>query len=121
MSHFDPGPGLRQRGLASYYSNRLAGRRTASGQPYRPERLTAAHRVLPLGTRLRVLRLDGRGQATGHVVEVVVNDRGPYHRDRVIDLSLAAARRLDMLGPGVVPVELEVLEVPPRRPRSRTR
>ena len=66
-----------------------------------------------VGTEVRVIRLDRKGSPTGHAVIVRVNDRGPYARARIIDLSYAAARRLAMLGPGVVPVELEVLSVPP--------
>ena len=96
------------RGLASYYSDALAGRPTASGEPYDPRQLTAASRDLPFGTRVRVTRED-----TGAQVVVRVNDRGPFrdHR-RILDLSRAAAERLDMIRRGVVPIRAEIL---PRR------
>lgn len=94
------------RGKASYYSVRLAGRKTASGQPYDPELLTAAHRSLPFGTRVRVVRED-----TGHAVIVTINDRGPFAgQDRIIDVSGRAACTLEMIRAGVVSVRVEVLE-----------
>lgn len=94
------------RGEASYYANSLSGRRTASGERYDPNKLTAANRSLPFGTKLRVTRVD-----TGKSVIVRVNDRGPFgHRRRVLDLSRAAARELDMLGKGLVEVEAVVVE-----------
>lgn len=94
-------------GKASYYSSRLAGRKTASGQPYDPELLTAAHRSLPFGTRVRVVRED-----TGHAVTVTINDRGPFAgQDRIIDVSGRAAHMLEMHRAGVVSVRVEVLEV----------
>ncbi|MDZ4694283.1 MAG: septal ring lytic transglycosylase RlpA family protein [Deltaproteobacteria bacterium] len=108
-------PGLRQRGKASFYSSSLAGRPTASGEPYRPEKRTAAHLELPLGTVVRVYRLSKDGVATGQSVEVRINDRGPYGPGRILDLSLAAARALDMVRTGVVLVEVEVLSVPEKR------
>ncbi len=94
------------RGQASYYHNSLAGNPTASGEPYDPNKLTAANRSLPLGTRLRVTRVD-----TGKSVVVRVNDRGPFgRRTRILDLSRAAAKELDMLKAGVVQVQAEVLK-----------
>jgi rare lipoprotein A len=105
--------GAVQLGYASYYSDTLEGNPTASGAPYDPTELTAAHRTLPLGTRVAVTRTD-----TGRSVVVLVNDRGPYAGTRrIVDLSRAAARRLDMLRAGVVPVRLEVLSVPASRAR----
>jgi rare lipoprotein A len=96
-----------QEGHASYYGDGFDGRRTASGERYDPRKLTAAHRSLPLGTRVRVTRTSGG--VDGPSVEVRVNDRCGCTHGRVIDLSLAAARRLHMLGSGVVPVRIEVL------------
>jgi rare lipoprotein A len=94
------------RGEASYYASSLAGRRTASGQRYDPRRMTAAHRKLPFGTKLRVTRVD-----TGKTVVVTVNDRGPFgRRRRILDLSRAAAEKLGMIRRGVVEVRAEVLE-----------
>jgi rare lipoprotein A len=95
------------RGEASYYSDALAGRTTASGAPYDPAAFTAAHRSLPFGTVVRVRRLP-RGPA----VYARVTDRGPFgRRGRIIDLSRAAAERLGMLRIGVVPVVVEVLRL----------
>jgi rare lipoprotein A len=94
----------RQAGLASWYGPGLHGRRTASGTVHTGAALTAAHRSLPFGTRVRVTNLEN-----GRAVVVVVDDRGPFVRGRVIDLSLAAARRLGMVRDGVVPVRLEVV------------
>jgi rare lipoprotein A len=82
----------------------LYGRRTASGTVHTGAALTAAHRSLPFGTRVRVTNLEN-----GRAVVVVVDDRGPFVRGRVIDLSRAAARRLGMVRDGVVPVRLEVI------------
>jgi rare lipoprotein A len=89
-------------GLASWYADRFHGRPTASGQPYDEAALTCAHRTAPFGTRLRVTDLDG-----GRSVVVTVNDRGPHVAGRVVDLSRAAAERLDMLGRGLVRVRVE--------------
>jgi rare lipoprotein A len=102
-----------QSGRASYYSDRLAGRRTAAGERYDPQAYTAAHRTLPLGTVVDVARADGR-----HVV-VRINDRGPYAHGRVIDLSRRAATDLGMIRAGVLDVVLRVLWVPPRKRRRR--
>jgi len=88
--------------VASYYANVLEGNPTASGEPYEPGRYTAAHKSLPLGTELRVAY--GR-----EAVEVVVNDRGPFVEGRDIDLSLAAAGEIGLIGPGTAPVRVTVL------------
>ena len=102
-------------GRASYYSDALAGRSTASGEPYDPSQLTAASRDLPFGTRVRVTRLSGAGEAMGSVV-VRVNDRGPFgDRSRILDLSRAAAERLDMIRAGVITIRAEVLRSPSDR------
>jgi rare lipoprotein A len=94
-----------QRGLATFYGAEQQGGPTASGERFDRHRLTAAHRTLPLGTRVRVTNT-----RNGRSVEVRINDRGPYGgHGRIIDLSEAAARRLDMIDAGVVPVVVEVL------------
>ncbi len=95
-------------GRASYYSDALAGRSTASGEPYDPTQLTAASRDLPFGTRVRVVRVvDGQDVAS---VVVRINDRGPFRdHSRILDLSRAAAERLDMIRAGVITIRAEVL------------
>jgi rare lipoprotein A len=91
-------------GEASYYGRELAGNRTASGERFNPQALTAAHRTLPMGTRLRVTN-----QANGRSVIVRVNDRGPFARGRIIDVSLAAAQQIQMVRSGKAQVKLEIL------------
>ena len=92
-------------GAASYYADRFHGRQTASGERYDRNAYTAAHRRLPFGTKVQVTRLD-----TGSSVEVRINDRGPFVKGRVIDLSYAAAKRLGMLRKGVVKVRVVSLD-----------
>lgn len=99
--------GSQQRGLVSMYGDQLAGKKTASGEAFDPAALTMAHPTLPFGTRVRVTNVENRRS-----VVVVVNDRGPFVRGRIADLSEAAARRLGMIADGVVEALLEVL--PPR-------
>src|SRR3712207_3406 len=89
-------------GEASYYGHELAGNRTASGERFDPYGLTAAHRTLPLGTRLRVTNV-----ANGKSVIVRINDRGPFVRSRLIDVSLGAAREINMVRAGKAQVRLE--------------
>ena len=91
-------------GQASYYAEELAGQPTASGEPFEPEALTAAHRTLPLGSRIRVTNL-----RNDESVIVRVNDRGPFAKRRVVDLSKAAAREIGMLKRGTARVRLELL------------
>lgn len=91
-------------GEASYYHDSLAGNPTASGTPYRPAALTAAHPTLPLGSKVRVTSL-----ANGRSVVVEVNDRGPFAKDRVIDLSRAAAQQLGMISSGHADVRLALV------------
>jgi rare lipoprotein A len=95
-------PAEGQRGKASYYGASLQGHKTASGEPFDLHALTAAHRTLPFGTRVRVTNL-----ANGRQVVVRINDRGPYVGGRIIDLSEEAARRLDCIGQGVADVRIE--------------
>lgn len=94
-----------EEGLASWYGEPYHGRVAASGEVYDMEELTAAHRTLPFNTTVKVHRLD-----TGASVVVRINDRGPIPDDRIIDLSKAAARKLGMLEPGIVPVALQVVK-----------
>jgi rare lipoprotein A len=99
------GPGATQEGVASWYGPGFHGKATTSGEVYDQHQLTAAHPSLPLGTRVAVTNLSNDRQ-----VEVRINDRGPFARSRVIDLSYAAAQSLDMIGPGTAPVRIEVLD-----------
>jgi rare lipoprotein A len=95
-----------QRGLASVYSEHLNGKRTASGERYDSNSLTAAHRTLPLGAEVRVTNLDN-----GKSVRVRVNDRGPHIQGRIVDLSSRAAAALGMHS-GVARVKIEILTQP---------
>ncbi|GBL53483.1 rare lipoprotein A [Pseudomonas citronellolis] len=97
--------GYRAEGTASYYGRAHHGKKTASGERFDQHALTAAHRSLPFGTRLKVTNLDN-----GRSVVVRVNDRGPFGRGRIIDLSRAAAERLNMLRSGTAPVRLEAID-----------
>ena len=99
--------GWRQTGRASWYGGRWAGRKTASGERFNPRAYTAAHRKLPLGTEIEVRRPDNQ-----RTVRVRINDRGPYSGKRILDLSKAAAAKLDMIRTGVAHVELQVLALP---------
>lgn len=94
---------FRERGLASWYGRKFHGQSTASGEPYDMYAMTAAHKTLPLPSYVRV-----RNPANGREVILRVNDRGPFHDDRIIDLSYTAALQLDLLR-GVAPVEIERL------------
>lgn len=94
-----------QKGKASFYADRFEGTPTASGEKYRHNRLTAAHKTLPFGTRVRVTNL-GNNES----VEVVINDRGPFVEDRVIDLSRSAAEKLGFINQGLADVQLEVVD-----------
>jgi rare lipoprotein A len=92
-----------QQGEASYYADSLQGNKTASGEPYDSNALTAAHLTLPFGTRVKVTYLE-----TGKSVEVTINDRGPHAKGRIIDLSGAAADRIGLREAGHGEVKLEI-------------
>ena len=94
-----------EQGIASWYGASFDGLRSASGEIFDSAQLTAAHRTLPFGTKVRVRRLDSAGS-----IVVRINDRGPFVDSRIIDLSYAAARQLGMTDPGLFRVALEVLE-----------
>ncbi len=96
--------GYRQRGTASWYGKKFHGHTTSNGEVYDMYQMSAAHKALPLPSFVRVTNLDN-----GRQVVVRVNDRGPFHDGRVIDLSYAAAYRLDMLGKGTARVEVEAI------------
>ncbi|MFL9839552.1 septal ring lytic transglycosylase RlpA family protein [Sphingomonas sp. ST-64] len=98
-------PAVLATGMASYYGDAHAGNRTASGERFDPDDMTAAHRTLPFGTRLRVT-----DPSTGRSVIVRVNDRGPFHKSRVLDLSEAAARELGIVRRGRALVEIALAD-----------
>lgn len=101
-----PTTGTTQRGVASWYGEPFHGRKTASGETYNMHGLSAAHRELPLGTLIEVTNLDNDRK-----VEVVVNDRGPFIRGRILDLSFGAAKVLGVVDAGLAKVEIRVLDV----------
>jgi rare lipoprotein A (peptidoglycan hydrolase) len=105
ISGCSKGPTHSLQGVASWYGYPHHGRLTASGRRFNMHELTAAHRTLPFGTRLQVTNL-----VNGRSVTVTITDRGPFVKQRVLDLSYAAARKIGMIGPGTAPVQLEVLE-----------
>lgn len=104
-------PGATEEGLASWYGHPYHGRATTSGEIYDMEKMTGAHRTLPFGTRVHVENL-----SNGRDVEVRINDRGPFVDGRIIDLSRAAARRIEMLGPGTARVRVRVVSLPEQSP-----
>ena len=96
-----------EKGRASWYGEPYHGRATASGERYDMHAMTAAHRTLPFGTVVRVTNLEN-----GRSVRLRITDRGPFKKGRIIDLSYAAAKKLNMIGPGVVKVRVEVVRRP---------
>jgi rare lipoprotein A len=107
--------GYVKQGLASWYGQEFDGRQTASGRPFAPQEMTAAHRTLPIGTKVMVENLKTREQA-----EVKITDRGPYvdPQRRIIDLSQAAADSIGIVQRGVGPVRVAVTEPAPRSPQA---
>jgi rare lipoprotein A len=102
-----------QTGIASWYGPGFHGKATASGVIYDQNDLTAAHQTLPLGTRVVVTNLE-----TGGSTEVMINDRGPFAKGRIIDLSFAAGKALGMIEPGTIPVRVEVIDSGPHKIQS---
>jgi len=100
-----PAQEFRREGIASYYGPKFHGRKTSSGEVFDMYALTAAHNTLPFGTLVKVTNL-----SNGLSVIVRINDRGPFMKNRIIDLSYEAARRIGMLGPGTARVRLEVVK-----------
>ena len=97
--------GQAQTGKASFYADKFEGVQTASGEKYRRKKLTAAHKTLPFGTKVRVTNLTNNKS-----VDVVINDRGPYVEGRVIDLSKSAAEKLGFVNQGIAEVRIEVID-----------
>jgi rare lipoprotein A len=99
--------GFEQEGVASWYGREFHGRKTSSGEIYDMYAMTAAHKTLPLGTYVRVRNLNN-----GETLDVRINDRGPFARGRILDLSYAAAKSLGVVGPGTAPVRITALGAP---------
>jgi rare lipoprotein A len=94
-------------GLASYYAHKFHGRQTANGEIFDMYGLSAAHRELPLGTVIRVTHI-----GNGRSLELRVNDRGPFIPGRILDLSLGAAQKLDMVEAGVAEIRIDIIKEP---------
>jgi rare lipoprotein A len=101
----DGNPFMVTRGTASYYADQFQGRRTANGETFNMHELTAAHRSLPFGTWVKVTNMNN-----GKDVIVRINDRGPYVKGRIIDLSIGAAKELGIVHSGIVQVKLEAYQ-----------
>lgn len=105
--------GYKSRGIASWYGTKFHQRKTSSGEPYNMYAMTAAHKTLPLPTWIRVKNL-----SNGRTAIVKVNDRGPFHSDRILDLSYAAAHHLGISSRGTAPVEIETIAFPEHKTRK---
>ncbi len=99
--------GFSERGIASWYGRKFHGRKTANGETYNMYGISAAHKILPLGTVVEVKNLRNNRKLT-----VRINDRGPFVTNRIIDLSYSAAQKLGIVGPGTAPVEIVALGTP---------
>jgi rare lipoprotein A len=99
------GVGYKESGKASYYANSHQSKKTASGELYKQELKTGAHKVLPFGSLVKVTNVD-----TGKTVIVKINDRGPYVKGRIIDLSKSAFSEISSISNGVIDVQIEVIE-----------
>jgi len=105
--------GFREKGIASWYGRAFHGRKTANGETYNMYAMTAAHKTLPLGTHVRV-----RNLRNGKKLVLRINDRGPFVRGRIIDLSYQAAKEIGLVGPGTAPVEIVALGMPKKKPST---
>ncbi|MFC5285129.1 septal ring lytic transglycosylase RlpA family protein [Pedobacter alpinus] len=103
---FSCAPKVTQRGKASYYADKFNGRKTASGEKFRNSKLTAAHKTLPFGTKVKVTNLKN-----GKTVKVRINDRGPFVAGRIVDLSKKAARKINMDKEGVGNVVIKYKQI----------
>jgi rare lipoprotein A len=107
---------FQQEGIASWYGKKFHGRKTSSGETYNMYGMSAAHKTLPLGTYVRVKNL-----TNNKTIDVRINDRGPFVRGRIIDLSYGAAKKLNIVGPGTAPVEIYALGQASGRSESGSR
>ena len=105
--------GFEQTGIASWYGKKFHGRKTSNGEIYNMYAMTAAHKTLPLGTYVRVFNLHN-----GRSVDLRVNDRGPFVRGRIIDLSYTAAKKIGIVGPGTARVKVVALGAPRQMPAA---
>ncbi len=105
LALYEGKPASVETGKASFYGGRWIGRLTANGEHYHAEDCTAAHKKLPFNTMVRVTNLKN-----GKSVIVRINNRGPYAKGRILDLSVVAARKIEMIGDGIIPVRAEVLK-----------
>lgn len=105
LALYESKPACVETGKASFYGGRWIGRLTANGERYHAEDCTAAHKKLPFNTMVRVTNLKN-----GKSVIVRINNRGPYAKGRILDLSMVAARKIEMIGAGIIPVRAEVLK-----------
>lgn len=112
----DSAEGYVERGLASWYGPKFHGRKTSSGEVFDMNRVTAAHKTLPLSTWVKVTHLE-----TGHSIIVRINDRGPFKEGRIIDLSREAASALEIVDQGLAPVEVRTIRGPSTAPRASER
>ncbi len=106
--------GFKQRGTASWYGRKFHGRKTSNGETYNMYGVSAAHKTLPFGTMVRVTNL-----RNGRRLDIRINDRGPFAKGRIIDLSYGAAKKLGVVGPGTAPVEIVALAAPTRSVGTR--
>ena len=97
--------GFSETGVASWYGKKFHGRKTASGERYNQNKMTAAHKTLPFGTNVRVKNIEN-----GKSVVVRINDRGPFKKGRIIDVSRAAAKKLGMINSGIAKVNIKVVD-----------
>lgn len=95
-------PKITERGIASFYADRFEGRKTASGEVFWQNKMTAAHKTLPFGTRVKVINL-----SNGKRIKVRINDRGPFVEGRIIDLSRKAATKLQFINAGLTEVKIK--------------
>ena len=105
----------KEQGVASWYGEEFHRKKTSSGEPYDMYAHTAAHRILPFGTKVQVTNLKN-----GKKTVVVINDRGPFAKDRILDLSYCGAKEIGLIGPGTASVELEVVGVTDSTPLDWT-
>lgn len=105
--------GFSQKGHASWYGKKFHGKKTANGEIYNMYGITAAHKTLPLGTYVRVYNLKN-----GKTLDLRINDRGPFVRGRIIDLSYGAAKKLGVIGPGTAPVKITALGIRKKKTNS---